>query len=186
MALEVLLRRNIEGVGEVGEIVKVRNGYARNFLLPQGYAALVNPDNLRRVAKDRQVEAVRQAELAAERASVAERLADLTLTIEARAGEDGHLYGSVGIRQVLAALSDQGFDFVDRQLRFDSVQELGEYTCTVVLSAEHQVPIRVWVVQDAAEARDLAEEAERRARLEEERPAGEPVPAELDLHDPGE
>jgi len=163
MALEVLLRRNIEGVGDVGEIVKVKNGYARNFLLPQGYAALVTPDSLRRVQKDKQVEAVRQARLAQERAGVAQRLADLTLTIEARAGEDGHLYGSVGPRQVLASLADHDFRFIERQLRFETVRELGEYEATVVLAEDTQLPIKVWVVQDATEARGMAEDEARRA-----------------------
>jgi large subunit ribosomal protein L9 len=172
MALEVLLRRNIEGVGDVGEVVKVKNGYARNYLLPQGYAALVTPDSLRRVAKDRKVEAVRQAQLAEERAEIADRLSDLTLTIEARAGEDGHLYGSVGPRQVLASFADRGFRFVERQLRFDTVRELGEYEAAVILSQDAQVPIKVWVVQDAAEARAMAEDEARRAS---EAPEGEPA-----------
>jgi len=163
MALEILLRRNIEGVGNVGEIVKVKNGYARNFLLPHGYAAVVTPDAMRRVAQDTKVESVRQDRLAAERAGVAERLADLTLTVEARAGEDGHLYGSVGIRQVIASFAIAGFEFVDRQIRFEAVRELGEYECTVVLSEDVQVPIKVWVVQDAAEAAATAADAARDA-----------------------
>ena len=104
MALKVLLRRTIDGVGEVGEIVRVRNGYARNFLLPKGYAAVVSADALRRVEKDKEVEGVRQAEEAKRRADVAERLSEITLTIEARSGGDGHLYGSVGPRHAVVAL----------------------------------------------------------------------------------
>ena len=79
MAMEVLLRRTIEGVGDVGEIVKVKNGYARNYLFPQGYAAPVTAETLRRVAKDKKVEAVRQERLAKERADIAERLDGLVL-----------------------------------------------------------------------------------------------------------
>lgn len=168
MAMEVLLRRTIDGVGEVGELVKVKNGYARNYLFPQGYAAPVSPETMRRVAKDKQIEAVRQERLAAERAGIAERLKDLRLTVEARAGEDGHLYGSVGIRQVIAAFLDADFRFVDRQIRFDSVRELGDYDCTVVLSADLQVPVKVWVVQDATEAAFAAADAARDAEEAEQ------------------
>lgn len=173
MAMEVLLRRTIEGVGDVGEIVKVKNGYARNYLFPQGYAAPVTPETLRRVTKDKAVEAVRQDRLAKERAEIAERLEELKLTIEARAGEDGHLYGSVGIRQVIAGFQDEGFRFVDRQIRFETVRELGEYDCTVVLSQDVQVPVKVWVVQDATEAAFAAEEAARAAEEGEAMGEGE-------------
>ena len=163
MAMEVLLRRTIDGVGDVGEIVKVKNGYARNYLFPQGYAAPVTAETLRRVAKDKKVEAVRQERLAKERADIAERLDGLKLTVEARAGEDGHLYGSVTVRQVIASFLEEGFRFVDRQVRFETVRELGEYDCTVVLSQEVQVPVKVWVVQDATEAAFAAEDAAREA-----------------------
>lgn len=170
MAMEVLLRRSIEGVGTVGEVVKVKNGYARNYLLPQGYAAIVSPESLRRIDDDRKHEAVREAELAKERASLAEKLADVKLTIEARAGEEGHLYGSVGPRQVIASFLEQDYRFVDRQIRFDIVRELGEYEATVILAPGHELTVPVWVVQDAAEAVSMAEEAARRA---EEEAAGE-------------
>jgi large subunit ribosomal protein L9 len=159
MAMEVLLRRSIEGVGAVGEVVRVRNGYARNYLLPRGLAALVNAESLKLVDKDRAAEAIREAEEAKQRAEVAQRLKDVTVTVEARAGEDGHLYGSVGPRQVIEALARQGFHFQDRQVRFDLVRELGEYEVPIHLTREHVVPIKLWVVQDAIEAADQAERA---------------------------
>ncbi|MDJ0523068.1 MAG: 50S ribosomal protein L9 [Planctomycetota bacterium] len=184
MAMEVLLRRNIEGVGEVGEIVKVKNGYARNFLLPQGFAAVVSSESLRRVAQDRKAEDVRQARLAEERAEIAERLANVKLTIEARAGEDGHLYGSVGPRQVLAAFYEEGYKFVERHLRFETVRELGQYEATVILGADKQVDVPVWVVQDAADAVSMAEEAARRAEEEAAAEAGEGGDALPSVDDP--
>ncbi len=163
MAMKVLLRRTIDGVGQVGQVVRVRNGYARNYLFPMGYAALVTPDAMARIEKDKAADAVRQAELARERQAVAERLAALTLTIEARAGEDGHLYGSVGPRHVLAALAEQGLKFEERHVRFDPVRELGEYEVTVALTREQAVPVKLFVVQDAREAALMAEEAQQAA-----------------------
>lgn len=166
MALKVLLRRSIDGVGEVGEIVRVRNGYARNFLLPKGHAALVSADALRRVEKDKEVEAVRQAEEARRRADVAERLSEITITIEARSGGDGHLYGSVGPRLAVEALRAQGFDFDPRQVRFEPFRELGEYEIPVNLTRDHVVNVKLWVVQDAREAAAAAAEAAEQAEAD--------------------
>jgi len=177
MAMEVLLRRSIEGVGSVGEVVRVKNGYARNYLLPQGMAAIVSSESLRRVEHDKKEEAVREAKLAEQRAALAAQLEGIKLTIEARAGEDGHLYGSVGSRQVIAAFIDQGYRFVERQIRFETVRELGEYEVQVVLSPDMTLPIKVWVVQDAMEAREMAEvAAERAAHAAERAEAGPTVP----------
>ncbi len=158
MAIQVLLRRNIDGVGRVGEVVKVRNGYARNFLIPKGWAAMVTPDALLRIHKDKDSEAVREAEEARYHAALTEKLEEITLTIEARAGEDGHLYGSVGARQVLDALARHGYPFDIRQIRFEHVRELGEYEAPVVLARDTVVNVKVWVVQDAREAADMAAE----------------------------
>lgn len=179
MAIEVLLRRNIEGVGDVGETVKVKNGYARNYLLPQGFAAVVSPDSLRRIANDKKTEAVRQERLAEERKEVAEKLADLKLTMEARAGEDGHLYGSVGPRQVLAAFAEQGYTFIERHLRFDIVRELGQYEAIVALAPGEEIAVPVWIVQDAADAISMAEDAARHTHADAQ---GEAVAA-TDEHD---
>ncbi len=159
MAMKVLLRRTIDGVGQVGQVVRVRNGFARNYLFPQGFAALVTPDAMARIEKDKAIDAVRQAELAKERSAVAERLQSLTLTIEARAGADGHLYGSVGPRQILAAMAEQGLRFEERHLRFEPVRELGEYEVGVVLTRQQVVPMKLFVVQDAREAALMAEDA---------------------------
>ena len=163
MALEVLLRRSIDGLGSVGEVVRVKNGYARNFLIPRGYAAVVNADALRRVGKDKQAEAIRQAEEDNARAELAEVLTGLTVTIEARAGDDGHLYGSVLPRHAVAALKRDGFPFDMRQVRFEPIRELGEYEIPISLTRDHVVNVKLWVVLDAREAAAAAAEAAERA-----------------------
>ena len=166
MALKVLLRRSIDGLGNVGEVVRVKNGYARNFLIPRGFASVVNADALRRVAKDKRVEAVRQAEEDQARAELAEVLSGLTVTIEARAGEDGHLYGSVTARHAVDALKRDGFPFDYRQVRFEPIRELGEYEIPVNLTRDHVVNVKLWIVLDAREAAALAAEAAERATQE--------------------
>src|SRR5688572_25446810 len=181
MAIEVLLRRSIEGVGDVGQVVRVRDGYARNYLLPYSLAALVTPDAMRNIEKDKAAEAVRDAEAAKERAALAEKLANVEVRIEARAGEDGHLYGSVGPRQIVDALKLKGFRFEERQVRFDIVRQLGEYEVPIHLTREHDVKVRLLVVLDAEDAKAHAEAAAQRAsedamaaRIAAER--GEPPP----------
>lgn len=159
MAIDVLLRRNIEGLGHVGQVVKVRNGYARNFLVPKGYASLVTADAMGRITKDKKAEAIRQAEEAKARAELAEVLSELTVTVEARAGEDGHLYGSVGPRQVQLALKREGFEFDLRQIRFEPFRELGQYEVPIALTRDHVVNTKLWVVQDRATAAAEAAEA---------------------------
>lgn len=166
MAIEVLLRRSIEGVGRVGQVVRVKNGYARNYLLPYQMAALVTPDAMRNIEKDKALEAVREAAEAKERAALAEKLGSIELKIEARAGEDGHLYGSVGPRQVADALKRMGLRFEERQVRFETVRELGEYEVPLQLSREHQVKVKLWVILDAEDAKAHAESAAQRASEE--------------------
>ena len=173
MAMEVLLRRTIEGVGDVGDIVKVKPGFARNYLLPKGYAARVSPDAMRRIEKDKDVEAKRQAELSLYNAALVDKLADMELTIEARAGEDGHLYGSVTAKHVIAAFIERGYEFQDRQIGFDPVREIGEYEVLVRLSREHESPVKLWVVQDARDIESLKARALEAAEAAAAEEAGE-------------
>ena len=163
MAIEVLLRRSIEGVGGVGQVVRVREGYARNYLLPYSLAALVTPESMRNVEKDKAAEAVREAAEAVERAALTEKLAKVELRIECRAGEDGHLYGSVGARQVVDALKRLGFRFEERQIRFEPVRQLGEYEVPIHLTRQQDVKVRLLVVLDAEDAKAHAEAAAQRA-----------------------
>lgn len=165
MALKVLLRRTIDGVGKVGEVVRVKPGYARNFLFPKAYAAIVSADSLRQIEKDKSAELVREKEMARKRELLVEKLKDLTITVEARAGEDGHLYGSVGARQVVTRLAEMGFVFEDRHVRFEQVRELGDYVVGLNLGGGVEVPVKLWVVQDAQDALAMREAAaEREAR----------------------
>lgn len=166
MALKVLLRRTIEGVGNVGEVVRVKPGYARNFLFPKAYAALVTPDSLRLIEKDKAAEAVRERQNAARRQALVEQLQDVTVTVEERAGEDGHLYGSVNARQVVGRLADLGYSFDERHVRFETVRELGEYPATLLLGGGVEAQVKVWVVQDAQDALAMKEEAAAREAAE--------------------
>lgn len=176
-ATKVLLRRSIEGVGSVGDVVRVKPGYARNYLIPNSYAAYVTPEAMRQIETDKAHEIVRESEMSKKRTLIVEKLKDLRITMEARAGGDGHLYGSVGTRQIVARFQEMGYDFQDRNIGFEVVRELGEYDIEVNLGGGVVVPVKLWVVQDAQDAQAMAEETERRA---EAKAAG----IDLDAPDP--
>jgi large subunit ribosomal protein L9 len=150
MAVEVLLRKTVESLGRVGDVVKVRNGYARNFLLPHGIAVLPSAENLRLVEKDKVAEAAVEAEKAKARAELAGRLQGVSVTVEAKANPDGHLFGSVGAAQVAAALVAKGLPIDEKQVRLEPVKQLGEYEVKVHLAPDVEPTVKLWVVEELA------------------------------------
>ena len=149
MAIEVLLRRSVDSLGRVGEVVRVKPGYARNYLFPHGIAVLPSKENLRLVEKDKVVEAELEAERAKVRAELLARLSGAQVHIEAKSNPEGHLFGSVGPKQVADALVAKGFkDIEERNVRFEHVKQLGEYEVKVHLSADAETTIKLWVVDE--------------------------------------
>ncbi len=148
MSMEVLLRRSIESLGRVGDVVRVREGYARNYLFPEGLAALPTPENRRLVEKDKAHEAKVEAEQAKIRAEVVARLAGVAVTIEAKSNPEGHLFGSVGPKQVADALVAKSFAVEERHVRFEPAKELGEYEVLVHLGPEAEAKVKLWVVDE--------------------------------------
>jgi large subunit ribosomal protein L9 len=145
--MHVLLTHKVPFLGEPGELVKVRPGFARNYLLPQGFATFATPHNLRVVEKHRErlraLEAARRADLMALGAQIAQR----SLTIEANANEEGHLYGSVNADQIAAALKADGFSIATDQVRIEGpLKELGIYKIKVHLGQDIDTELNLWVV----------------------------------------
>ena len=146
--MEILLKRSIEPLGRIGDVVTVRPGYARNYLLPLGYAVPVTEANVE------QIEKARAQALAEERArmsdykDMAERLATTSVTIEGRANEEGHLFGSVNATQIAAALREKEIEVEERQIRLQQpLKEIGVFDVEVHLHTEVQATVKVWVVQ---------------------------------------
>ena len=152
MAVEVLLRKSIESLGRVGEVVKVKNGFARNYLLPQGIAVLPTSENLRLVEKDKVVEATLDAERAKARAELVAKLTGLAVQVTAKANPEGHLFGSVGPKQVADALVAKGFAIEERQIRMEPAKQLGEHEVKIHLAPDAEPAIKLWVVSDAEKA----------------------------------
>jgi len=158
--MKVLLRKNVPPLGKIGDLVEVRPGYARNYLLPEGLAYQPSAANIRQVEleKKRYLE-----ELARQRAEIEARAALVDgkeVTIPARANEEGHLYGSVGPAQIVAALAEQG-QFVEPEnvAIEEPIRQLDKYDVPLRFGQDVTATIQVWIVpiHGEDEAEDGAE-----------------------------
>jgi len=134
--MEVILREDVPHLGTIGEIVKVRDGYARNYLLPRGLATVADKRNLRALEHERRLveEKKRRALSAAE--ALVKQLAGTRVVINARAGDEGKLFGSVTNIDIERALADQGLTVERRRIRLEEpIKALGDYTVPVTLTA---------------------------------------------------
>ncbi len=150
--IELLLIQHVEYLGSPGNIVEVRSGYANNYLLPQGLATIANDHHRRMVEKHRaqlaEIEKARLADLHA----LAEELGRQSIAIEANANDEGHLYGSVGTAEIVAALKRNNFTITKGQGRLAGpLKELGLYTVKVHVGHEIEGELKVWVVPSVSE-----------------------------------
>lgn len=152
--IELLLTEHIENVGEQGEIVKVKPGYARNYLLPLGLATVATEANKAMVKRHRE----RQEQLAAAKLKalkqVGEKIRDYSVTLEANATEEGHLYGSIGAPEISKALKAANYAVEIDMVRLEgALKELGMYTVKLQLHPEVNTEVKVWVVPTASSIR---------------------------------
>ena len=148
----VLLREDIDTLGGRGEIVKVRAGYARNYLLPQGLATLATKGNIKQIEGERAALLKKAAIEKATADAQKEQMGSISLEFERKAGEGGTLFGSVTSMDVAAALQAKGYE-IDRKkivLR-DTIKETGEYTVKVKLHREVTIDIPVNVIPEGGE-----------------------------------
>jgi large subunit ribosomal protein L9 len=145
--MQVLLTHKVPHFGEPGELIKVRPGFARNYLLPQGLATFATSHNLRIVDKHRQrvreLEEARRTDLVNLGAQIAQR----SITIEANANAEGHLYGSVSVDQIAAALRADKFPIDPDHVKIEGpLKELGLYTIKLHLGQDVVTEVKLWVV----------------------------------------
>ncbi len=145
--VQLLLIQSVEHLGKQGEVVEVRPGYALNYLIPEGLATIATDHHKRMVdkhkAKLEEIERERQAELRKQATEIAKQ----SVTIEAKATEEGHLYGSVGATEIVAALKKQNVTLAAEQIKLEGVlKELGLYTVKIRFSSEVEGELKVWVV----------------------------------------
>ncbi len=157
---KLLLRRDVPKLGHVGDVVEVSEGYARNYLVPHHLAVEPTPANLKAIEEDKKRAA---AERLAQRRALearAEAVANVEVTISAAANEEGHLYGSVGPREIAAALRDEGHEVEAAQIQIHNpIRQLDSVMVPVVFGEDLKTEVKVWVVRERASEQLDEEEA---------------------------
>jgi len=150
--VQLLLIQSVDHLGKQGDIVEVRPGFAHNYLLPQGLATVATDHHQRMVEKHRaqllEIEKTRLKDLS----NLADAISKQSVTIEANANDEGHLYGSVGAKEIADALKQADFTITPDQIRLEGMlKELGLYTVKVHVHQDIEAELKVWVVPTADE-----------------------------------
>jgi large subunit ribosomal protein L9 len=144
MNVQIILSEEVTNLGRPGDVVKVKAGYARNFLLPRKLAVEANPKNLREFEHAKSVALLKREALKQKAAGLKARIEALTVGINARAGEEGKLFGSVTNIDIERALRDQGVEVDRRRITLaEPIKQLGEFTVTVKLESEVEARLKV-------------------------------------------
>jgi large subunit ribosomal protein L9 len=147
--MEVILREDVKSLGKAGELVRVRPGYARNFLLPKGLAYEASEGNKKRIAAETRARTTRIEAEKGEAQAFAARLAAVTVTLTGKAGEEGKLFGSVTAQDIADGLAQQGIQVDRRRIELEHpIKLLGFHTVTVRLHPEVHAEVRVQVVAE--------------------------------------
>jgi large subunit ribosomal protein L9 len=146
--MEVILQQDVENLGTIGDVVKVKPGYARNYLFPRGLALEADAKNLAVLEHRKRALAAKRAKVQKANEAEAGRLASLSIVIAARAGEEDRLFGSVTNLDIQRALAAQGFEIDRKKILLQSpIKALGEHPVTVDLGAGVRTPLKVTVVR---------------------------------------
>lgn len=147
--LEVILREDIKSLGKAGQMVRVKPGYARNYLLPQGLAYEATPGNKKRIEAETRARTVRLSAERGDADALAARLREATVALTGKAGEEGRLFGSITSQDLADALARQGFTIDKRKIDLDHpIKAVGDHTITVRLHPEVLAEVRVTVVAE--------------------------------------
>jgi len=149
--MEVILREHVDNLGRRGDIVKVAEGYARNFLLPRKLALVVTEANKKQIDREKKVAEVRDAEETSQAEALAQRIAESGIEIARRVGDQDTLYGSVTSADVAHALQAKGFDIDKRKVHLpDPLKALGEFTVPVRIHRDVTAQVTVKIVPQSA------------------------------------
>ena len=149
MAMEIILQEEVANLGQIGDIVKVRDGYARNYLLPRGLAVQANRRNVRVLEHHKRLVAVKKERVQRQAQTLLDQLSALSLTIPAKAGEEGRLFGSVTNIDLEAALKEQGLTLDRRKILLDEpIKQLGSYEVPVNLGGALRANIKLEVTAE--------------------------------------
>jgi len=147
--MEVILIRDVEKIGKAQAVVKVKDGFARNFLIPNKLAVPLTPDNLKRIEEQKQVRAAQLEKLKKESEALKDRLSGLSITIPALKQEDSDaLYGSIAAFDIAKALKEEGFEIDKTKIELDEpIKALGIYEVPIKLHPEVIAKVKIWIVK---------------------------------------
>lgn len=189
--MKIILKKDVQGLGYKDDILEVKDGYGRNYLLPQRLAVLATPKAIKAAQEELKQRAVKIAKMKADAEEKAKSFEGVSLTIEAKVSDGINIYGSVGAAQITAALAEKGITIDPKQVTTKSVKVLGQHIANIQLHKEVAVDVPFEVVPDAdsrkaaeeyaaqkkadkaKEAAKAAEAAEATEETEEETPAEE-------------
>jgi large subunit ribosomal protein L9 len=148
--MEIILLQNVDKVGDRHEVVKVKNGFARNYLIPRGVAIVANEGNRKRLADLMRQQAAKEAKMVGEYQAMADALNNSNITITAKAGQSGRLFGSVGSAQLASAIRAQlNLDIERKKIVMEDAKEVGEHTATINLHKEVSANVKFNVVGES-------------------------------------
>lgn len=170
--MKLLLRRDIPNVGLAGDVVEVKEGYARNYLIPHHLGLEPTKANMKAIEEDKKLAEQERKLRRAALEQQAEKLRNVEVTIAAACNLEGRLYGSVGPREISAALRDEGHDVETKQVHLpEPIRQLDTVTVPVVFANDLTVEVKVWVVREtsAGDLEEAAKPAETAPKAEEGR-----------------
>lgn len=147
--MQVILKEDVKDLGKIGDIVEVKDGYARNYLIPRGLAIEANPKNIKALEHERRKiqEAAKKVRLSAE--DLRSKISEKTIIIKAKAGEEDRLFGSVTAMDIADALKKEGIDIDKKKIIIEEpIKRLGDYVVTVKIHPEVSAQLNVQVVPE--------------------------------------
>jgi len=147
--MQVLLRKSVERLGDIGDVVEVKPGYARNFLLARGFAVTLSAGNIRRVEIEKKRAEEARVRREQELTDLAERLQAASVTVTAKANEEGHLFGSISAARIAELLQAEGYAVEEKMIALsEPIKELGVVEVPIHIAPEVTSSCKVWVVAE--------------------------------------
>ncbi|MFH2010844.1 MAG: 50S ribosomal protein L9 [bacterium] len=148
MPMQVILKEDVSNLGQMGDLVSVKRGYGRNYLIPKGLAVEATSRNVKHLEHERRVIDQRREKMREHARSLAQKLAGISVTISKNTTDEDRLYGSVTNREIADALSEEGITIDRRKIEIgEPIRSLGVFTVKVKLSPELTGEVKVWVIK---------------------------------------
>jgi large subunit ribosomal protein L9 len=147
--MKVILRKNFEQLGKAGELVDVKDGYARNFLIPRDIASVATPGNVKALEEEKRQTAKKEAKELENAENKAAELEKVSITIPVKVGEEDKIFGSVTTQDIADALKEKGYDIDKRRIEIEEpIKSLGIYNVKVKLFQDVAATVKTWVVRE--------------------------------------